>query len=52
VGFTRNTFSISNVTTERITVELEGILTDKQDIDSVLMKIAKNPAVVEVQRED
>lgn len=36
----------------RITVELEGILTDKQDIDSVLMKIAKNPAVVEVQRED
>lgn len=52
VGFTRNTFSISNVTTERITVELEGILTDKQDIDAVLMKIAKNPAVVEVQRED
>jgi putative Mg2+ transporter-C (MgtC) family protein len=51
-GFTKTTFSINNVNNDRITVELEGVLTVGNDIDAVLMKIAENPAVVGVRRED
>ncbi|KRN93209.1 MgtC/SapB family protein [Pediococcus stilesii] len=52
VGFLSNNFSINNVTENRITGDLEGILTSKQDIDTVLLKIAEDPRVIEIQRED
>lgn len=51
-GFSKNTFSISNINDNRITVELEGVLSAENNIDSVLMRIAENAAVVEVRRED
>ncbi|MGY1577062.1 hypothetical protein ACW5BZ_08255 [Pediococcus pentosaceus] len=51
-GFRKNTFSISNINDNRITVELEGVLSAENNIDSVLMRIAENAVVVEVRRED
>lgn len=52
VGFLNNNFSINTVTDSRVTVELEGVLSTKDDIDTVLVKIAKHAEVLEIQRED